>query len=90
MKDAYKQSGRHRYDRMYHFEIRKTDQGTVYEFYDPETGEHYIPYRKKSKKTGRPYRLTGRKASYITTEFYKGNITLVRITDPDALEDEPF
>ena len=90
MRDIYSLNGQHRYNRMHHFEIRKTKEGIVYDIYDPDTGKHYIPYRKSQVKGKKPYRLTGKTAGYVATEFYKGNITLVWENDPDALEDEPF
>ena len=80
MRNIYNIHGQRQYNRMYQFELRKTKDGIVYDIYDPETGEHYIPFR-KSKKTGKAYKLIRKTASYITTEFYKGNIELVMNTD---------
>ena len=79
MRDIYSLHGQHRYNRMHRFEIRKTKTGIVYDIYDPETGEHYIPYRKSQKKNGKPYKLVGKTAGYIATEFYKGNVELVMV-----------
>ena len=84
--DIYSLRGQHRYDRMHHFVIRKTKEGIVYDIYDPKTGEHYTAYR-KSKRNEKPYKLVGKTAGYVATEFYKGNITLVNVKD---IEDEPF
>lgn len=89
MRDIYKMHGQHRYYRMHQFEIQKTEQGIVYDIYDPETGKHYVPFR-KSKRTGKLYRLKGKTAAYIATEYYKGNITLAYVNDPDILKKEPF
>ena len=79
MKDIYSLHGQHRYDRMHHFEIKKTKEGYVYDIYDPETGEHYIPYRTSKVERKKPYRLIGKTAGYVVTEFYKGNIELVMV-----------
>ena len=76
MKDIYSLHGQHRYDRIHQFELRKTKEGIVYDIYDPETGKHYVAFR-RSKRDGKLYRLKGRTAGYIATEYYKGNITLV-------------
>ena len=89
MRDIYKMHGQHRYYRMHHFEIQKTEQGIVYDIFDASTGKHYVPFR-RSKRDGKLYRLRNRTAGYIATEYYKGNITLVEASDPDALKDEPF
>lgn len=90
MRDIYSLHGQHRYDRMRNFVIKKTEHGIVYDIYDPETGKHYIPYRKSQVKGKKPYRLIGKTAGYVVTEFYKGNITLVWANDPDVIDDEPF
>lgn len=90
MRDIYKMHGQHRYYRMHHFEIQKTKQGIVYDIYDPKTEKHYIPYRKSQKEGKKPYRLIGKTAGYVVTEYYKGNIILVDANDPDILQEEPF
>lgn len=90
MRDIYSLKGQHRYNRMHNFVIKKTGYGIVYDIYDPDTGKHYIPYRKSQKEGKKPYRLIGKTAGYIATEFYKGNITLVWAKYPDILQEEPF
>lgn len=90
MKDIYSLRGQHRYDRMYGYVIKKTRHGIVYDIYDPETGKHYVPYRKSKVEGKKPYRLIGKTAGYVATEFYKGNITLVWTNDPDVIDEEPF
>ena len=77
MRDIYSLNGQHRYNRMHQFELRKTKEGIIYDIYNPETGEHYIPYRKSKVEGKKPYRLIGKTAGYVATEFYKGNIELV-------------
>lgn len=89
MRDIYSLHGQHRYNRLHHYEIRKTKYGIVCEIFDPETGEHYVPMR-KSRRTGELYGLKGRKASYIANEYYKGNIALVHVEDPNTLIEKPF
>ena len=89
MRDIYSLNGKHRYNRMHHYQIRKNKEGLVTDIYDPETGKHYVPLR-KSKRTEKLYGLKGRTAGYIVTEYYKGNIALVHVEDPNALKEEPF
>ena len=80
MMDIYKLNGRHRYNRMHKYVIRKTKDGIVYDIYDPESGQHFMPYR-RSQRDGLYYILEGKTAGYVATEYYKGNIKLMIHTD---------
>lgn len=76
MRDIYSLNGRHRYNRMHHYQIRKNKEGLVIDIYNPETGQHFMPYR-KSERDGRLYILEKKTAGYIVTEYYKGKIELL-------------